>query len=68
MLSMAANRRLCIRVKLLRSLPTRFKVEVKVSPGSHASEAQVRSFSAPMCCSFLSLLPDLMAVGEQAAQ
>jgi hypothetical protein len=34
-------RRLCIRVKLLRSLPSRFKVDVNVTPGSHASEAQV---------------------------
>eukprot|EP00735_Rhodelphis_limneticus_P007757 TRINITY_DN20378_c0_g1::TRINITY_DN20378_c0_g1_i1::g.8479::m.8479 TRINITY_DN20378_c0_g1::TRINITY_DN20378_c0_g1_i1::g.8479 ORF type:complete len:157 (+),score=21.19,sp/Q9VTC4/U195A_DROME/64.47/6e-64,DUF59/PF01883.14/1.3e-10,DUF59/PF01883.14/8.9e+03,DUF3341/PF11821.3/0.0055 TRINITY_DN20378_c0_g1_i1:66-536(+) len=32
---------LSIRVKLLRSLPKRFKVDVKVTPGSHASELQV---------------------------
>ena len=32
---------LCIRVKLLRSLPRRFKVDVAVTPGSHASEEQV---------------------------
>ena len=34
-------RRLCIRVKLLRSIPSRFKVDVTVTPGSHASEHQV---------------------------
>ena len=32
---------LCIRVKLLRSLPGRFKVDIKVLEGSHASENQV---------------------------
>jgi hypothetical protein len=32
---------LCIRVKLLRSLPPRFKVTVRVTPGTHASEAAV---------------------------
>jgi hypothetical protein len=32
---------LCIRVKLLRSLPPRFKVDIRVQPGSHASENQV---------------------------
>ena len=32
---------LCIRVKLLRSLPTRFKVDIQVTPGTHASEAAV---------------------------
>lgn len=36
--SMATLIGLCIRVKLLRSLPSRFKVQVKISPGSHASE------------------------------
>lgn len=35
------TRRLCIRVKLLRSIPSRFKVDVTVTPGSHASEHQV---------------------------
>lgn len=29
---------LCIRVKLLRSLPKRFKVDIYLSPGSHATE------------------------------
>lgn len=29
---------LTIRVQLLRSLPPRFKVKVKISPGTHTSE------------------------------
>lgn len=32
---------LCIRVKLLRSLPDRFKVDIHITPGTHASEAAV---------------------------
>ena len=39
--SMATLIGLSIRVKLMRVLPKRFKVDVKVSKGSHASEAQV---------------------------
>jgi len=39
--SMATLIGLCIRVKLLRSLPTRFKVEVRVTPGSHTSEVPI---------------------------
>lgn len=39
--SMATLIGLCIRVKLMRSLPKRFKVTVKISPGSHASEFAV---------------------------
>jgi len=39
--SMATLIGLCIRVKLLRSLPSRFKVDIKVTPGSHASEDAV---------------------------
>ena len=39
--SMATLIGLCIRVKLLRSLPPRFKVDVNVTPGTHASEAAV---------------------------
>ena len=39
--SMATLIGLCIRVKLLRSLPARFKVTVKITPGSHASEFAV---------------------------
>ena len=32
---------LAIRVKLIRSLPARFKVRVCITPGSHASEDAV---------------------------
>jgi hypothetical protein len=32
---------LSLRVKLIRSLPRRFKVDVRISPGSHASEHAV---------------------------
>ncbi|KAF8515871.1 transcription-related protein [Gautieria morchelliformis] len=32
---------LSIRVRLLRSLPNRFKVDIKVKPGSHQSEESV---------------------------
>ncbi len=39
--SMATIIGLSIRVKLLRSLPPRFKVDVTISPGTHASEAAV---------------------------
>ncbi|CAM6100713.1 unnamed protein product [Calypogeia fissa] len=39
--SMATVIGLCIRVKLLRSLPQRFKVDIRVTPGSHASEPAV---------------------------
>ncbi|KJE91707.1 hypothetical protein CAOG_02803 [Capsaspora owczarzaki ATCC 30864] len=37
--SMATLIGLCIRVRLLRSLPDRFKVDVRIRPGTHASEA-----------------------------
>ncbi|CAM6054811.1 unnamed protein product [Sphagnum tenellum] len=39
--SMATLIGLCIRVRLLRSLPDRFKVDIKVSEGSHQSEHAV---------------------------
>jgi len=39
--SMATLIGLCIRVKLLRSLPQRFKVDINVTPGTHASESAV---------------------------
>ncbi|ESO98237.1 hypothetical protein LOTGIDRAFT_187336 [Lottia gigantea] len=39
--SMATLIGLSIRVKLLRALPPRFKVDVQISPGSHASEEAV---------------------------
>jgi metal-sulfur cluster biosynthetic enzyme len=39
--SMATLIGLCIRVKLIRSLPARFKMHVSVFPGSHASEDSI---------------------------
>merc|ERR1719350_2287767 len=39
--SMATLIGLAIRVKLLRSLPKRFKVDVMIRPGTHASEVAV---------------------------
>lgn len=39
--SMATLIGLSIRVKLIRSLPIRFKVTVKIRPGTHQSEDQV---------------------------
>ncbi|KAK8718559.1 hypothetical protein OTU49_011460 [Cherax quadricarinatus] len=36
--SMASLIGLSIRLKLLQTLPTRFKVDVRISPGTHASE------------------------------
>lgn len=40
-LSMATLIGLCLRVKLLRSLPARFKVDILITPGTHSSEAAV---------------------------
>nr|ACG38552.1 hypothetical protein [Zea mays] len=39
--SMATIIGLCIRVKLVRSLPPYYKVDIRVAPGSHATEAAV---------------------------
>jgi len=39
--SMATLIGLAIRVKLIRSLPSRFKVDVQIRPGTHASEVAV---------------------------
>eukprot|EP00252_Welwitschia_mirabilis_P025545 TRINITY_DN8021_c0_g1_i1.p1 TRINITY_DN8021_c0_g1~~TRINITY_DN8021_c0_g1_i1.p1 ORF type:complete len:158 (-),score=34.04 TRINITY_DN8021_c0_g1_i1:119-592(-) len=39
--SMATVIGLCLRVKLMRCLPSRFKVDIQVAPGSHATEAAV---------------------------
>ncbi|XP_076852873.1 cytosolic iron-sulfur assembly component 2B [Brachyhypopomus gauderio] len=39
--SMATLIGLSIKVKLLRSLPARFKIDVHISPGTHASEDAV---------------------------
>lgn len=39
--SMATLIGLCIRVKLLRALPARFKTAVRITPGSHSLEASI---------------------------
>ncbi|CAD5187680.1 unnamed protein product [Musa acuminata subsp. malaccensis] len=39
--SMATLIGLCLRVKLMRSLPSRYKVDIRVAPGRHATEAEV---------------------------
>jgi metal-sulfur cluster biosynthetic enzyme len=39
--SMATLIGLCIRVKLYRSLPSRFKVLVEISPGTHNTENEI---------------------------
>jgi len=39
--SMATLIGLCIRVQLLRSLPSRFKVDVSIAEGAHASEVAI---------------------------
>ncbi len=39
--SMATLIGLCIRVKLSRSIPKRFKITIKIYPGSHQSELAV---------------------------
>ncbi|KAI4296629.1 hypothetical protein L6164_036574 [Bauhinia variegata] len=39
--SMATIIGLCLRVKLMRSLPLRYKVDIRVAPGSHATEPAV---------------------------
>ena len=48
--SMATIIGLSIRVKLLRSLPPRFKVDVTIAPGTHASEAAVNKQLADKVC------------------
>ena len=57
--SMATLIGLSIRVKLLRSIPRRFKVDVLITPGSHNSEQAgawrrdvVRARAHAMPCSF----------------
>ncbi|KAL0731271.1 hypothetical protein Bca4012_027365 [Brassica carinata] len=37
--SMATIIGLSVRVKLMRSLPSRYKIDIRVAPGSHATEA-----------------------------
>ncbi|KAL8104078.1 hypothetical protein AgCh_028343 [Apium graveolens] len=39
--SMATVIGLCLRVKLMRSLPSRYKVDIRVAPRTHATEAAV---------------------------
>ncbi|KAK9275758.1 hypothetical protein L1049_023027 [Liquidambar formosana] len=39
--SMATVIGLCLRVKLMRSLPSHYKVDIRVAPGTHATEAAV---------------------------
>jgi metal-sulfur cluster biosynthetic enzyme len=39
--SMATLIGLCIRVKLIRSLPARFKVHISITPGAHQSELAI---------------------------
>ncbi|OAY77539.1 Protein AE7 [Ananas comosus] len=39
--SMATIIGLCLRVKLIRSLPSRYKVDIRIAPGTHATEATV---------------------------
>jgi len=39
--SMATLIGLCIRVRLERALPQRFRIDIKVRPGTHQSENQV---------------------------
>ncbi|KAB5564268.1 hypothetical protein DKX38_004322 [Salix brachista] len=39
--SMATVIGLCLRVKLMRSLPQRYKVDIRVAPGTHATESAV---------------------------
>ncbi|CAL9043682.1 unnamed protein product [Musa banksii] len=39
--SLATTIGLCLRVKLMRNLPSRYKVDIRVAPGTHATEAAV---------------------------
>ncbi|GMI89065.1 AS1/2 ENHANCER7 [Hibiscus trionum] len=39
--SMATVIGLCLRVKLMRSLPSCYKMDIRVAPGTHATEAAV---------------------------
>jgi metal-sulfur cluster biosynthetic enzyme len=43
--SMATLIGLCIRVRLERALPQRFRVDIRVRPGTHQSENQVCVFA-----------------------
>ncbi|XP_042398889.1 protein AE7-like isoform X1 [Zingiber officinale] len=39
--SLATTIGLCLRVKLMRSLPSHYKVDIRVAPGTHSTEASV---------------------------
>lgn len=41
---------LSIRVRLLRSLPERYKIDIRVKPGSHQSEHACMSFLSLRIC------------------
>jgi len=43
--SMATLIGLCMRVKLLRSLPRKYKVDIHITPGTHAQEEQGTSLT-----------------------
>ncbi|KAL0045964.1 hypothetical protein WJX82_009883 [Trebouxia sp. C0006] len=51
--SMATLIGLCIRVKLLRSLPKRFKVDIYITPGAHSTEAAHLIYSESGLVKFL---------------
>lgn len=40
---------LTLRVRLLRALPDRFKVDIKVKEGTHQSERSVNKVCLPFC-------------------
>lgn len=48
--SMATLIGLCLRTKLQRSLPPRFKVDVKIYPGTHSSEVESKSRGDASLC------------------
>ncbi|KAK9129891.1 hypothetical protein Sjap_010378 [Stephania japonica] len=48
--SMATVIGLCLRVKLMNSFPPHFKVDIKVSPGSHANEESVKYLQKRQSC------------------
>ncbi|CAL5429424.1 unnamed protein product [Camellia sinensis] len=55
--SMATVIGLCLRVKLMRSLPMQYKVDIRVAPGTHATEA-----AGQVCYEFA---PDICSVNKQ---
>ncbi|KAF8073216.1 AE7 [Scenedesmus sp. PABB004] len=69
--SMATLIGLCIRTKLLRALPPRFKLDILLTPGSHATEAAVNKQLADKERVAAALengaLLDMLADGDAAA-